>query len=438
VPNATLKIEQVVMSNLAKLVVHQIDQAHETHFGGYTIFAQDAYLAPPDPLRPNEDAVVLRGPLIVNYTTPPNPPDKWYHVAKDFYSAREAVAYIHQDAEEGTANVRIVLNNGTVFPRQFGGAKAEQGGLGSAQFGQIEIPSQLDQKTKFMNIFQLKDLERDPARGLAVRRVTSSFIHEDQANTYAAQLAAQLLSDAGQAKVQQGGDRYVIYRQDGTVGLDRNVITVTASPDGRPIMLRQVSSDVVRLTSESRTLKVTVDVAPEDDKLVISIDQRDALVDAGDTKSPKAELSRKLAIEMPQDIVALKGRTARQYLESNVRPEPQRQRLLFAWVDLVNHIRSELHARLAFVISCLLLVLVGAALGMMFRSGNFLTAFAVSVVPAMLSVVLIVTGQHTAENVPNWVRPDNNPLNAGITIIWAGNVIILVAAVVLMWRLQRK
>ena len=86
------------------------------------------------------------------------------------------------------------------------------------------------------------------------------------------------------------------------------------------------------------------------------------------------------------------------YLENDPRPPKDHERLVYAMVDLINHIRSEMHARAAFVLSCLLLVVMGASLGMMFRSGNFLTAFAVSVVPAMFSTVLIVTGQHTAES----------------------------------------
>ena len=75
---------------------------------------------------------------------------------------------------------------------------------------------------------------------------------------------------------------------------------------------------------------------------------------------------------------------------------------------------------------------------MMFRSGNFLTAFAVSVIPAMLSTVLIVTGQHTAESTPLGVDAAHNPLRLGLAIIWSGNAVIGVAAVVLLVRLQRR
>jgi lipopolysaccharide export LptBFGC system permease protein LptF len=64
VPTATQKIEQVIVSNLGNLIVHQIEQTHETHFGppsanSVTIFAQDATLAPSDPSKPDDSAVVF-------------------------------------------------------------------------------------------------------------------------------------------------------------------------------------------------------------------------------------------------------------------------------------------------------------------------------------------------------------------------------------------
>ena len=134
----------------------------------------------------------------------------------------------------------------------------------------------------------------------------------------------------------------------------------------------------------------------------------------------------------------MKSRTADLYLQGGIRSDSDRNRLAFALEDLVNHIRSEMHARAAFVISCLFLVLVGASLGMMFKSGNFLTAFAVSVIPAMLSTVLIVTGQHTAESTPLWIGANNNPLLTGLILIWSSNVVIGMAAVALLLRLQRQ
>jgi hypothetical protein len=141
---------------------------------------------------------------------------------------------------------------------------------------------------------------------------------------------------------------------------------------------------------------------------------------------------------LPADIAAYKNRTVNQYRGGTIRNAKALNRLLFAYTDLLNHIVSVLNGRAAFVVSCLLLVLVGSSLGMMFRSGNFLTAFAVSVIPAMLSTVLIVTGQHTVEATPTEVLRQANSVALGISVIWSGNVLIGIGAVLLFWRLQRK
>jgi len=40
------------------------------------------------------------------------------------------------------------------------------------------------------------------------------------------------------------------------------------------------------------------------------------------------------------------------------------------WVSLTNGLMAESNSRASFAVSCLILVLVGCALGMMFRSGS--------------------------------------------------------------------
>jgi len=438
VPKNTLKIERVIVSNIAKIIVHQIEQTHETHFGYFTVYAESAHLVDPNPDKPNQQAVVLRGPMIVSFAAPPAR-DKFFNVAKEFYMAREAVAYIDEDPGEGSDQMTVVLSDGVKLPRRFAAPKAEQGGLGVAQFGPVDIPSRLGEKTKFMDIFQLKELDRDPSRGRDVQNVTAQFIAEDQAAEFTRRLSALFNSQEREWNFDTGGDGYSIIRPpDAKVEIHGGMITMTAAPGGKPLIFRQQSGGQLRLTAESRSIEISTDADTDRDQLIVSVELRDVLVDAGETQTPKSELPRKFVLPMTADISAMKTRTPDIYLGTAVRREEQRQRLLFAWVDLINHVRSEMHARAAFVVSCLLLVLVGASLGMMFRSGNFLTAFAVSVVPAMLSVVLIVTGQHTAENVPKDLTAFNNPLNAGISIIWVGNVIIAVGAIVLLTRLQRK
>jgi lipopolysaccharide export LptBFGC system permease protein LptF len=147
--------------------------------------------------------------------------------------------------------------------------------------------------------------------------------------------------------------------------------------------------------------------------------------------------ARSLVVPMPAEVAALAGRTVGDY--KKILPKEDFRRLERERYRIYNAVISEIWARVSFSVSCLILVAVGCALGMMFKSGNFLSAFAVCAIPALLCIALIVTGQHTAENVPSPLPPNwNNSLKLGLTVIWSGNVIVATAAVILLTKLQRQ
>ncbi len=432
VPNATMRGEQVIYSNLAKLIAHQIEQTHETGLGDFAVFAQEASLPPADPEHPDDQAVVLRGPLIMTYVTPPGMPP-WYHCAKEFWSSRTATAHIHENPEDSSAMLTVTLDDGVVFPREFSGPKQSRGGVGAAQFGPMPIPSPMAQKTKFMSIYELKSLQKDPSQGKAVKAVLNDFICEDQAQALIQQLVNQLRGPGRTCEFHAGGETYSLSCVSPVVRMKGDTFSVT----GQPVLFKQESDAQIRLTASGPVCSISVKADPDNDQAFISMNIGDAQVDSGETAT-SAPLSRKFTVPLPAEIAAYKYRTVDQYRGGSIRNPKALNRLLFAYTDLLNHIVSELNGRAAFVVSCLLLVLVGSSLGMMFRSGNFLTAFAVSVVPAMLSTVFIVTGQHTVEATPTDVLQQANSVALGISVIWSGNVVIGIAAVLLLWRLQRK
>jgi len=67
VPLFTLKVEQVIYSNLAQLIANDIERTHQVKFDstGTTIFAQEAAVADPDPRHPEQQIVSLGGVMIV-------------------------------------------------------------------------------------------------------------------------------------------------------------------------------------------------------------------------------------------------------------------------------------------------------------------------------------------------------------------------------------
>ena len=61
---------------------------------------------------------------------------------------------------------------------------------------------------------------------------------------------------------------------------------------------------------------------------------------------------------------------------------------------LTSHVLSELHGRVAYCVSCFLLVAMGAALGIVFRGGQLISAFTLSVIPAAFIIIMIIMGKH--------------------------------------------
>jgi lipopolysaccharide export LptBFGC system permease protein LptF len=175
------------------------------------------------------------------------------------------------------------------------------------------------------------------------------------------------------------------------------------------------------------------------DRVLVTIELHDAQVSSETGPIPRASFPRSFSIPMPREVLLLRqARTADYYVAGPEIRSQEHRRLKREYHRLSNSIYSEMHARASLAVSCMVLVMVGCALGLMFRSGNFLTAFALSVVPALLTIALIVMGQKTAENIPWELETLRDPLWLGVGLIWSGNVAVLAIGVVLLGRLQRQ
>jgi len=94
-------------------------------------------------------------------------------------------------------------------------------------------------------------------------------------------------------------------------------------------------------------------------------------------------------------------------------------------------IKSEMHGRAAYGMSCFLLVSMGAALGLIFRGGQLINAFAISVVPASVVIIMMIMGRQVAETT-------EIPTVYGLSIIWSGVAAMVVAVTLVYLYLARK
>ncbi|MFP4105806.1 MAG: LptF/LptG family permease [Phycisphaerae bacterium] len=92
---------------------------------------------------------------------------------------------------------------------------------------------------------------------------------------------------------------------------------------------------------------------------------------------------------------------------------------------------AEMHARLAYGSSCLFMVMLGAAMGMIFRGGQLIVAVGLSALPTLLVIVLVVMGKQMICN------PDS-PMEWGIGAMWAGPVVLVVMTMFAYLRLARE
>jgi len=99
--------------------------------------------------------------------------------------------------------------------------------------------------------------------------------------------------------------------------------------------------------------------------------------------------------------------------------------------NLINRIKAEMHSRIAYGVSCFLMVTLGAALGLMFRGGQLISAFALSVIPAAVVIVMMLMGKQL-------VRTPSMPTIYGLAAIWSGIVALVAADIAVLTHLARK
>jgi len=110
--------------------------------------------------------------------------------------------------------------------------------------------------------------------------------------------------------------------------------------------------------------------------------------------------------------------------------ERARDAALKEFIKLHQEIAGIIHSRLAFSVSVLVTLVLAAALGIIFRGGQLLTAFVISFIPGLLVVVMNIMGRQLSENTGTHLL--------GIIVIWAGIGLLALADGVVLTRYLRR
>jgi len=457
VPWAFLRAEVVIKSNLAQLVASQIEQSQQVglDLGGRrnVIWARSADVMQLPADQVGVQAVRLNDVVIADNrpTTRPNDP----LVPESFYTASSAIIFITQPTDqEQDVQIKVAMENGAKIPNlpetqdgeelppefRSSGSPLIRASISTQVFGPYSLPSGVKELARFMDVRKLLQLQAKPELGRRVSKLKDELVRFEQQTRFQRYLERQFTTGPRSVALDSGSETLVI-----TAGKQRphwrehRLFIVGGTPESPGVRFEQIKGfDLFN----ARARLVRFEVMPDGDRgmLTISMDLEDAVIETGTTQIAHRNLNRRITIPMPPELKNLDQTPVRQYLQDRGASltDEQKGRLNYELVRQNNGIESELHSRVAFAISSLVLVVVGASLGMQFKSGNFITAFAVSVIPALLCIALIVTGQHVSQNIPR-VLPGSfvNPLAIGIPIIWSGNVMVAAVGSVLFWKLRR-
>jgi len=445
VPVFSLKVERVIYSNLAQVFVSKIDRNHQIRIDtgsgkAQTVFAEQARPLPPDPKHPGDELVYLKGPTIASFEPAPSNPA--LRIPKEFYTVESATVRIHPAGSDPLTDpfeVTLELHRGAKFPRDF--ASESQGGIDTAIYGPFLPPNPDREDVKFMDLPRLVELAGDASSSQRVMKDISDLVVRDQQHEFLMKLAGE------KTAVFNDVDSGEVYRLTttgpGPMMPGKDELVYSSAVNQRQISLT-VTLNGQTTSAQAREARVRVSPDNAAKTMVVTLELTDLTLKtpaSGPEPAERASWQRTAEVPMDQYLQELRNtRTMKAYMSDPTLGAPDLLRRDEVVVN--NAVRGELHGRASFAVSCLILVLVGWALGMMFKSGNFLTAFAVSFIPALLCITLVVAGQQTADHVPDVITADflrsNPPLQLGIALIWSGNVIVLGMAVVLIGRMRRR
>jgi len=441
VPVFTLKVERVIYSNLAQLIANQIERTHQIKFpgkqGDRTIFAQEAVVGAPDPAHRKEQRVTLSGLMIVSLETEEGPKrsgEQPMQVPKEFYLARQATVFIRPSKSGDEFTLEALLEGGSMFPRRFSERETTQGGLTTTEYGPVPITSLIKEDTKFMDIRRLQELNQDLTTSRRVQEQMQKIIRLQQEAAFLNNLAAALGKGNSTSRIDAGPDSYEITARGKIIQRGGKLILM-------PARMVEYRAGTMYRTSDAAEMDVGCE-AIGDDQLNVSVELRDVQVLARSGPTTRTGFSgfvRSFVTASPVKSVSLEAKGVRYFRSNPQIPRDDRLALSREELKIGNAVQSEIQARISFAMSCLILVVVGCFLGMMFRSGNFLSAFALSVMPALMCIALIVAGEHTATNVPYKIdQAFKNPLQLGIWLIWSGNIGAFILMTILGIRMQRQ
>ncbi|MCD4824873.1 MAG: LptF/LptG family permease [Phycisphaerae bacterium] len=316
-------------------------------------------------------------------------------------------------------------------------------------FENIEIPSRSEDKPAFYSWGKLLATLDDITKHGEIQRRMGKIAGKIRRNRMLSKLVATInahkpFKDLHRSAVGKGqaDEQLVLIAPKASVDGSKATLFSEKMPDGRlrRVQLQVVKGSTVKVYSaDTATVIISKPQVVRPSRITIELRGRVSVpVHKGDTEEAVRKSSLTWGqIVLPDDaelddvpLGEIYRNPERFTKDLNIQASVTELRQSRAG-KIKGEIIAEMHARIAFGISCVFLVAMGAALGIVFRGGQVLVAFVVALVPAVIMLILIMMGKKMISN------PKSSEM-VGVFMIWGGIVAMAVADVVIYYRLSRK
>ncbi|MFQ6048366.1 MAG: LptF/LptG family permease [Phycisphaerae bacterium] len=407
VPHLSGQLDRLIRPNLpqslAQVVVQELQNAgHISLRDRYVIYADSVeQVRSDDQADPNggrRHCVLLNGAAFVEFD---RQGPKWFGTA-----ATVTVEFANVD---GTPQVQAGLHG----VRGFDLRRNQYYAPSYQPVGPMKIPLDIKQKPKWWNLNELLYYRQHPGEAPNIASKIERLRIQMAAGLFYRSLLEDLTGPQRQCRIVGRQNSYYL----------RAARTRVNEEDGSPVLLQVEVLE--KEPDRTRRLRADAAVIRADwiaGRPVARINLR-GHVEIEDSQAggrivrKASEDLRPVALPAEALLAATRYSTeqiisAEQALPLSGRPELGRQQLRNEIVKLQHKITGIIHMRMGYAAGPVVLVVLGAALGVIFRGGQVLTAFGISFVPALFVIVTIIMGRQLAENT------NTGPI--GVATIWAG------------------
>lgn len=409
VPAFLERTQQAIQTDIASLLLHNVGERQPFQFGKIVIYANSAFLEPvPASDKPPPG---IKRKIIQLRALAATPLKNGKPTA--IVLAKAANVIIDQDSRDNQVRIGVQVDDGTAFdPHSFRQMRGTIRYL-PPDGKPFVIGSIITNRPKFMDFRELAALMKAPQSYGPIKNLIKK------------NAAAQALAHIGSWYRQHASNPIRFRRRGGGVSVHFDAMLVDGAGH---FQMQAAAGRLVRVLVFSRGRLATEYLTPSA-TLVPVHDGRDITAGirlASPIRVRDPAINHHFHAGPPAVIIPNIGLSRRALAASasghlNVKTPASvamQQQIAHRIAYLQRQILSEFNSRISFAFSCVVLVILGAALGIILQGRNPLAVFVMGVGPAMILVLLINTGRGVV------TRNAGSPWS-GLVLIWAGNLIIL-------------